>query len=523
METEKWTPLADEADLKPGQPIARTLDGKEILLVRAGHRIYACGAKCTHYGAPLNSGLIADHSITCPWHNSVFNVASGEMILPPALDHLPAYPVKIENGHIFVGSPAISPFPPLTARDPRTFVIIGAGAAGNAAAETLRRQAFAGRIIMITGEPDRPYDRPALSKDFLAGASKPQWLSLRSEKFYDQHQIELLTNSPVTAVDPDAHTVLCKSGEKIHFDRLLLATGGTPRKLDAPGTHLKNFFYLRSLADAKNILSAAQTAQKIVIIGSGLIGMEAAASLRAQNKEVHIVGRENSPLAHIFGDRVGRFFQHLHEQNGVKFLLAKTVREIVGEESVQAVVLSDGSRIDANLVIAGLGITPAVDFLKNTNLVENGAVPVDARLQTRIEGIFAAGDIALVPTAPSNKPIRSEHWVVAERQGQHAAHTMLGSPNPYREIPFFWTRQYEISLRYIGCPGEYDRIAYRGSVENGQFLAGFYAANTLTAVLAMRMDKEIIILSEMLKAGASIHPDHFEDQRIPIDQIAHVV
>lgn len=520
MAGEEWTKVAAESDLKNGEPISRKVGDKEILLVRVGHRVFACGGKCTHYGAPLADGVMTDHTITCPWHNSMFDVRTGNMMLPPALEHLAQYPVKVENGEIFVGRPTKTLFPKLERITDRTFAIIGAGAAGNAAAETLRREGFDGRIVLITRESDYPYDRPNLSKDYLAGQIAPEWVPLRSRKFYANHHIEVLLNHEVTGLDPGLKLIHFAEGKPLAYDRLLIATGGIPRNQDVPGTDLKGYVLLRTLTDANVLIAAAEQANKAVIVGGGFIGLETAASLQARKVAAEVVIREEAPLVKTFGERIGRFIQSIHEKQGVKFHVNKIVKEIVGTDKVQAVILSDGTRVDTDIVLAGLGITPAVEFLEQTGIVEDGAVPVDNRLQTRVENVFAAGDIAVVPTPPHGAPMRVEHWVVAEREGQHAARTMMGSPMPYSEIPFFWTKQYEYSFRYIGHAERYDRVAYRGNVEEGKFLAGYYQDGSLKAVAGLKMDREIILLGELLKTGGTLAPDAFADERVSLFEFA---
>ncbi|MFB0546165.1 MAG: FAD-dependent oxidoreductase [Anaerolineae bacterium] len=512
MAENQWRKVMEEKDLKEGVPVSAKADGDNVLLVRLRDRICACGSKCTHYGGPLSDGLLSDHIITCPWHNARFDVTTGKMVAAPALNDLARYAVKVENGQVYVGRAERPRFPKPSGEDRRTFLIVAAGAAGNAAAETLRREGFAGRILLITAEAEGPYDRPNLSKDFLAGKARPEWIPLRSEQFYAEQRIELLTNRRVTALDPGDRSVTFANGERLNFDRLLLATGGFPRRLTIPGTDLEGCFLLRSLADAEAIVAAVQEAERALVVGASFIGMEVAASLTERGLEVHVVAPGQVPMMRVFGERVGRRLQRLHEEKGVLFHLGNTPKEILGQKRVQAVVLSDESRIATDVVVAGIGIIPAVDYLQNTGLLHNGAVPVDGRLQTKARGIFAAGDIAIVPDRRTGEARRVEHWVVAERQGQHAARAMLGSDAPYDEVPFFWTKQYDASLKYVGFARNYDRIAYRGDVEEGTFLAGYYQNGVLKAAATLGRSREIIALGEILKAGIMISPDQFQDE-----------
>lgn len=365
---------------------------------------------------------------------------------------------------------------------------------------------------MITQEKDAPYDRTSLSKAFLAGDTAAEFLPLRDADFYEEIGIELLTGRRVVAVDPDGRTVAFARGKPLAFDALLLATGSTPRNLDIPGTDLKGYFLLRSLAGAKALVAAAEKATRAVVLGASFIGLEAASSLCAHGIEVHVAAPEPVPMIAVFGERIGRVLQKKHEKQGIVFHLGQTAREILGGKRVKAVKLGDGTLVDAGLVLAGVGVTPAVDYLQGTGLAVKGAVPVTPRLETSASEIFAAGDIAAVPDPHTGEQRRIEHWVVAERQGQHAARAMLGSDRPYGEVPFFWTRQHDTSFKYLGYARTSDRIAYRGDVEGGEFVAGYYQNGVLKAVAAVGMARETIVLGEMLRRGTPIAPEQFKDE-----------
>jgi len=516
MSKEQWAEAAKERDLKGGVPVSAKVGKANVMLVRVGGRICACGHECTHYGGPLSEGLLVGNVITCPWHNARFDVRDGKMVAAPALDDLVSHPVKVENGAVFIG-PARSPGPPtIGVGDKRTFVIVGAGAAGNACAETLRQEGFGGRILLITAEMDGPYDRPALSKDFMAGELSRKSLPLRRADFYETRSIELLTGSCVTELDAGARTVSFSDGSSVKFDCALLATGGIPRKADIPGANLASFFLLRSLGDAEAITDGVAEAERVVILGAGFIGMEAASSLASRGLEVHVVAPGRAPMEKVFGEQIGKWLQRLHEENGVRFYLGNTARAVSGKGKVQEVVLADGSRIVTDAVVAGLGIVPAVDYIRDAGLVENGAVPVNARLQTKAEGVYAAGDIAVVPDRHTAEPQRVEHWVVAERQGQHAAKAMLGSDAVYSEVPFFWTRQFGTSVKYAGFARQYDKLAVRGSIEAGDFLAGYYSGGRMKAVSGVGRAQEFIALCEILKAGRTVGPEELQDEGVDL-------
>jgi NADPH-dependent 2,4-dienoyl-CoA reductase/sulfur reductase-like enzyme/nitrite reductase/ring-hydroxylating ferredoxin subunit len=511
MENNGWKAVAAETALMEGRPVAAVLEDRKLLLVRLGGRIYACGNECAHYKAPLTDGLVAGHVVTCPSHNARFDVRDGRLVSPPALNDIPSYEVKIEAGQVWVkpkGGVAIE-MPP--GSDGRTFLIVGAGAAGNAAAETLRREGFSGRIVLITSEAVGPYDRTMLTKDYLSGEAPAKWLPLRGEKFYDRLQIELRTGTQVSSLDPRNRTLGLADGGTLRGDRILLATGGIALRPGIPGIELPGCFTLRSLADADTLIAGLAQVTKVVLIGGSFIALEAASSLRHRGLEVHVVAPGNVPLVRVFGERIGRRLLGLHEQEGVRFHLGRTVVRIEGDDRVRAVELSDGRRLPADAVLIGVGIRPAVEFLAGSGLAGAGAVPVDARQQTAAEGIFAAGDIALVQDPAGGPSRRIEHWAEAERQGRHAARAMLGKGPLPREAPFFWTRQHGQSVRYVGYAPGWDRVAFRGDPEADSFLAGFYVGGLLKAVAAVGRSREFIRLGQLLEEGRWLDPEKLSD------------
>jgi NADPH-dependent 2,4-dienoyl-CoA reductase/sulfur reductase-like enzyme/nitrite reductase/ring-hydroxylating ferredoxin subunit len=511
VENNDWIKALAEEELKEGVPAVVEVEEGKVLLIRSEGRIYACGNECSHYHAPLSDGLVAGHVVTCPWHNARFDIRDGRLIAPPGLNNIASYETKVEKGQVWIRQTGAGTISMPEGEDARTMLIVGAGAAGNSAAETLRREGFAGRIVMVTGEAYGPYDRTMLSKDLLSGEAPAKWLPLRGQKFYDRQNIELMTEKQVTGVDPDAMSVTFADGTTMSADRILLATGGKPRHLPVPGADKAGCHYLRSRKDAEAILAGLEGAGTAVIVGASFIGLEVACSLRARKVEVHVVAPEQIPLASVFGEQIGGRIRKTHEENGVIFHLGQTVRELAGGQRVSEAVLADGSRLKTDLVIVGVGIEPAVEFLEGSGLVKEGAVPVNARLETSAQGIFAAGDIAAVPDGRSGAPRRIEHWVEAGRQGMHAARCMLGSEDPYREVPFFWSKQYGSSLRYIGHAPGFDRVVFRGSVTDKFFLAGFYVGGKLAAAASVGKARELIRLGQLLEAGESVRPDQLED------------
>ena len=522
---EKWEEAVKEEELREGVPVAVKLEKKNVLLVKTGGTVHACGGKCTHYGVPLKDGVLLGHVLTCPGHNARFDVSTGKAEAPPALENLAHYETKVERGKVFIrkagkgASSAREPSTKVSAKKKETYIIVGAGAAGNAAALTLRRNGYEGRLIMVTAESELPYDRPNLSKDFLTGEVKREWMSLGPPELYKNLQIEVWTGHKAINLDARNKTVSFAHESQIGFDKALLATGGIPRSPGIPGTESPGFFLLRSLSDAEAILKNLEGAGEAVVIGSSFIGLEVAASLRTRNVAVHVVSPDAVPLARVFGGKIGARIRGIHEKQGVVFQLGVSVDEIAANGKRKIVKLSNGKSIPADIVIAGIGVVPAVTYLLDSGLVESGAVPVKGTLETKAEGIFAAGDIAIVPDPLSGKTRRIEHWVEAERQGRHAALAMLGAKEPYAEVPFFWTKQYDTALKYVGHAKSFDRVVYRGKVEEDDFIAGYYEKEKIQAAAGCGRSTDIILIGELLKAGKGPSAAQLEDGGVALHDL----
>jgi apoptosis-inducing factor 3 len=516
----EWQKVCRLEDLKEGTASLAKAGEDEVCLVRLGSAVHAVANKCTHYECPLNEGVLVGGVITCKCHDARFDVRTGKVLSAPALNDLAVFPVRVEAGDVLLGPAQKARFPKAEGTDTRTFVIVGGGAAGNAAAETLRREGFAGRIVMITAEADLPYDRPNLSKEFMSGEAKPEWMPLRSAKFYANQNIEVLTGTRVTAIDPRGKTASLSTGQVLSYDKALLATGGAPRKPSVPGADGDGCFQLRSFADARQIVEAAAGSKKAILIGAGFIGMELASSLRKRGLEVAVVSPEAEPFAKVVGEKVASVLRKRHEKDGVTFVSGVSVTQITGSRGAKSVMLSGAKHLEADFIVFGIGVQPSIEYLNGTDIAENGAVPVSAQLRTRYADLFAAGDIAMVHDPASGGGVRIEHWVVAERQGQHAARAMLGSEAPYSEVPFFWTRQTGVSLKYVGYAREWDQIAYRGDLEKGKFLAGYYKEGRLLAVAAMGMPNETTAAKMLMERKKALPPATLSDGSVDLLALA---
>lgn len=479
------------SDIAKGSMLLGHAHGEPVLLVHGDTRFFAVGTSCTHYGGPLADGLVVGDTVRCPWHHACFSLDNGAALRAPALNPIACWQVEQRDDRIFVGEKRAQAVPqalPDTLAMPAAVVIVGGGAAGNAAAEMLRREGYVGRITMFSADASRPYDRPNLSKGYLAGTAPASYIPLRSPAFYIDHNIDLQLNARVATIDTTARQVTLADGSAHPYDALLLATGAEPVQLDIPGSALPHVHYLRTLADSDALIASALTAQRAVVIGASFIGLEVAASLRKRNIAVDVVGRETCPMEKAMGSEAGDFFRQVHEAHGVTFHLG-TSPVAIDERSVS---LHNGEQLAADLVIIGIGVRPALALAQQAGLAIDRGVTVDAYLETSIPGIFAAGDIARWPDRLSGEAIRVEHWALAERQGQTAARNMLGQRERFDVVPFFWTEQYDFSLAYVGHASTWDNVAIDGKLDadSRDFSITYRRAGQKLAVATVYRDLE---------------------------------
>ena len=376
---------------------------------------------------------------------------------------------------------------------PAAVVSVGAGAAGSAAAEMLRREGYQGSIKLLDGEAEAPYDRTFLSKSFPADKEKP--VTLRPAGFYAEHDIELVPGE-VAALDVPGRRVLLADGTAHAYDKLLLATGAAPIPLDIPGHELSHVHVLRSLADHRAIVAGAKDAKRAVVIGASFIGLEVAAALRGLGLEVHVVAPDKTPLAKVLGPDLGKLMQKLHEEKGVVFHLEQKAGRI--EEGV--VVLENGERLPADLVVAGIGVRPRLALAEAAGLAIDKGVTVNEYLETSAPGIFAVGDIARWPDPHSGQHIRVEHWALAQRQGQTVARNMLGQQEKFDAVPFFWSKHYDLSIRYVGHAEKWDEAPISGDLAKQAFSIAYKADGKVLAVASVKRDLENLKAEVALEA-----------------------
>ncbi len=501
-----------DIDLKAGLPIGELaeggiisgrVDGEDAILVRRGKNYYAVGALCTHYHAALAKGLIVENTIRCPQHHACFSLLTGEALGAPALDPVACWRVEVMNNEIFVREkldPAKATIESTVAppRAPTSVVIAGGGAAALAAADMLRRSGFSGPLTMVSADNEPPYDRPNLSKDYLAGTAPEEWMPLRSTQYYIDRKIDLLLNQRVTAIDTARRVVTLENGRHLAYGALLLATGADPIRLEIPLTGAAHIFYLRTFADTRAILAAAESGKAAVIVGAGFIGLEVAASLRARGLDVHVVGHEQVPLERVMGREVGTFLRGVHESHGVTFHLGQSVSNIEGKQ----VKLNDGTTLQADFVVLGVGVRPAIALAESAGLTIDRGISVNEFLETSAPGIFAAGDIARWPDPHSGDKIRVEHWVVAQRQGQTAARNMLGHRQPFAVVPFFWSQHYDVVINYVGHAEKYDTTSIDGTLESHDCAVTYRRGDRILAVATISRDLQSLQAERAMETAA---------------------
>jgi len=487
-----------------GKMIAGHAFGETVLLAHVEPNWFAIGAKCTHYGAPLAEGVLVGETIRCPWHHACFELRNGAASHAPALNDLPCYDVLLENDIVRItrkrtggqlhGSgrrPRGSRAPekvivePNPITGPSSVLIIGAGAAGNACAEMLRREGYRGPVTLVDGDRDAPYDRPNLSKDFLAGTAPEDWLPLHPKEFFETQRLEILSGVTAQNVDAKARTVRLSDGSTRSYEVLLIATGATPIRLDVPGGD--RISYLRTLGDCRRIIDRAGNAKSAVVIGGSFIGLEVAASLVARGLQVHVVAPEKLPLERLLGAELGALIRDVHQRQGVVFHLGRTAKAV----DAKAVVLDDGTRVDADLVVAGIGVRPNLDLAESAGVVLDNGIAVNEFLETSVSGIFAAGDVARWPDAYSDARLRVEHWVVAERQGQVVARNMLGYRDRFDDIPFFWSAHYDnVSIQYTGHVERWDETKIEGDVMKMDCAVSYIVGGQRRAMATINRDHQ---------------------------------
>ncbi|XP_071997965.1 apoptosis-inducing factor 3 isoform X2 [Engystomops pustulosus] len=514
-------------DLENGQMREVDLGCGKALLIKQNGEYYAMGHKCPHYGAPLVKGVLSRGRVRCPWHGACFNIATGDIEDFPGLDGLPKFQVKIEKERVYIRASkqalqsqrrtkvmakciALSNYSTAITN----MLIIGAGPAGLVCAETLRQEGFSDRIVICTSEKYLPYDRSKLSKSM---DSQAEQILLRSKEFFHTYDIEVLTESQVVNVDTKSKMVVFKDGFRMEYNKLLIATGSTPKTLTCKGKELDNVFTIRTPEDANRVVKLA-TSRNAVIVGASFLGMEVAAYLCEKAHSVSVVELENIPFKKFLGEKVGLAIMKLFESNRVKFYMQTEVSELREQEGKPAkessiiselkeVVLKSGKVLRADVCVIGIGASPTTGFLKQSGVTidSKGYIPVNKMMQTNVPSVFAAGDVVTFPlTFRNNKKVNVPHWQMAHMQGRIAALNMLAQGTEINTIPYLWTAMFGKSIRYAGNGEGFDDVIIQGDIEELKFVAFYTRNDEVIAVASMNYDPIVSKVAEVMASGKAI-------------------
>jgi 3-phenylpropionate/trans-cinnamate dioxygenase ferredoxin reductase subunit len=399
-------------------------------------------------------------------------------------------------------------------------VIVGAGLAGAKAAEALRSEGFEGRIVLLGAEAEAPYERPPLSKDYLRGESPRAEARVHPEGFYAEHEIELRTETTVESIDTAAREVVVAGGERIAYERLLLATGAEPRRLEVPGSELAGIHYLRDLDDADRLAAALAEGRRLTVIGAGWIGAEVAASARQKGLEVAVVEQAELPLAHVLGPELGAIYAEIHRDHGVALHTSARLDAFEGSERVESVRLAGGRSLESDLVVVGVGVTPRTALAERAGLPLDNGVVVDQSLETSVPGVFAAGDVANAWHPFYERHLRVEHWANALHQPEVAARAMLGKSAVYERLPYFFSDQYDIGMEYSGYASEWDEVVFRGDRVGREFIAFWLAGGRVVAGMNVNVWDVAEPIAELIRSRAAIDRDQLRDPAVSLEWLA---
>jgi apoptosis-inducing factor 3 len=498
--------------------VVEVLDKKILLLHTLDGQWSAFDANCPHAGAPLEKGALCGSRLICPWHKACFDASDGAVLEPPSLESLRSYFLEISEEEIRIDLEPLARKKQTPtdgngdATSAQTFAILGGGAAAAAAAKELRTLGFAGRLVMISREQRRPYDRTLLSKTYLSGQADPKMLPLQPETLLTDCQVEFMV-AEIDDVDSDEHTIRFRDGfPPLGYDKALIATGGIPKPLPLPNAQPQPFV-LRDVEDADRLIASAERANSVVIIGASFIAMEVASAFRERGLAVTILSREKIPLVKQLGPQMGQLLLQKHLEKGVHFLAETEVDSIARQESASILKLTTGQELNADLVVSGLGIIPATQFLKNIPRNDDQSVSVDAFMRViGVDSLYAAGDVANFPLSGGNgQRTRIEHWRVAQQQAKTAAASMMRLEQPFEAIPYFWTYHYGVRYEFFGQISEGMELFVDGDLEQSKFIAAYLVGGQCEAFFAANREKETALLLDRMRVEGSPSFETFQE------------
>ncbi|PPK84284.1 NAD/ferredoxin-dependent reductase-like protein [Neolewinella xylanilytica] len=504
------TPVLSLSQLPDGHLHKVKVGNYDVLLANVQGEVFAVENKCSHYHLPLDKGALCEHRLRCPFHHACFDIRTGEQLEAPGMDGLPRFEVRIEDGQIQVseepvvrnGPESIPSRSGAKATEPGhyTYVVVGGGTAAAYAVEAIRSADREGSILMLGEEELPPYDRTKVSKNFMQGDDSVYSLPLRDADFYTKIGVTFRAGARVQKLHLQRKEITLANDERITYDRVLMATGGKPRQLDVPGADLKGVHTIREAKDALETCKKAGKETRVVIIGGSFIGLETAMSLGKRGATITVVTPDRILFEKVFGQQVGAFVKQLHEKEGVAFQLERRVQEVKGRDGhAVGVVLDNGEELPADLVVVGIGVAPATDYVEGVAFRDDHSLTVDGHLAVHGDGAWAAGDIATYPDREGM--VRIEHWKVAGQQGRIAGRNMAGSSEAYTMVPYFWTNQQGTNLRYVGHGTDYDNIVFDGTPGKGPFLAFYVKDRHVQACLGVQRDTDVAAVNELMALG----------------------
>ncbi len=402
----------------------------------------------------------------------------------------------------------------------QTHVIVGASLAGAKAAETLREEGFDGRVVRVGAEEERPYERPPLSKDYLRGEVGREKVYVHDESFYAEHDIELRLGRSGVSLDTSSNELALDGGERLRYDRLLLATGAEPRRLSIPGAELDGVLYLRSVEDSDALRGRLDRGGAVVVVGSGWIGAEVAASARQRGLEVTVVDPLSVPLERVLGVEVGTIYRDIHSEHGVQMLMGTGVEAFEGDAAVERVRTSDGQELDCDFVVVGVGVEPRTELALEAGIAVDNGVVVNEELHTSVPGVFAAGDVANAHHPFYGERIRVEHWANALNQGPAAARNMLDQPTAYERLPYFFSDQYDVGMEYTGFARQWDRVVFRGDPAGREFVAFWLVEDRVVAGMNVNLWDVTDPIKRLISQRVVVDDGRLADPGVPLDELA---
>jgi 3-phenylpropionate/trans-cinnamate dioxygenase ferredoxin reductase subunit len=401
----------------------------------------------------------------------------------------------------------------------QTHIVVGASLAGAKAAETLREEGFDGRLVLVGTEDERPYERPPLSKEYLRGDVGREKVYVHDESFYSEHDIELRLGTTAVDLNTSSNEVTLDDGDRLHYDRLLLATGSEPRRLATPGNELDGVLYLRSVQDSDLLRKRLDCGAAVVVVGAGWIGAEVAASARQRGLEVTVIEPATVPLERVMGVEVGAIYRDIHTDQGVEMLMGTGVEAFEGDEAVERVRTSDGRLIECDFVVVGVGVQPRIQLAAQAGLEVDNGVLVDEHLETSVPGVFAAGDVANAHHPFYGERLRVEHWANALHQGPAAARNMLGDGVAFDRLPYFFSDQYEVGMEYSGFAREWDRVVFRGDPASREFIAFWISDGRVVAGMNVNVWDVNDPIRRLISERVKVDDRRLSDPDVPIDQL----